>query len=172
MPPDSPRTARSKPACRSWPRMNSPMTRRATSVSMASSVGSSKAAGAVMAGGRPTRSRGRTASEPDRVWRLLPGRDVKSRLRERIAGQVTGEPRALVEDALELALLELQPLVAEQRQADPLAPDLGQRELGHEQALIEERRAEQRRPGRVDDLRAAPERDRLVHPDPVAEDDE
>ena len=34
MPPDSPRTSRSKPAWRSWPRMNSAMTRRATSVSM------------------------------------------------------------------------------------------------------------------------------------------
>ena len=43
MPPDSPSTARSKPAWRSWPRMNSAMTRRATSVSIASSAGSSKA---------------------------------------------------------------------------------------------------------------------------------
>ncbi len=48
MPPESPSTARSKPACRSCPRMNSSMIRRATSVSIASSVGSSNAAGAVI----------------------------------------------------------------------------------------------------------------------------
>ena len=42
MPPDSPSRARSKPAWRSWFRMKSTVTRRATSVSIASSGGSSK----------------------------------------------------------------------------------------------------------------------------------
>src|SRR5690349_10785947 len=107
MPPDSPRTARSKPACRSWPRMNSPMTRRATSVSIASSVGSSKAAGAVMACGRARRSRGGATAEADRVRLLLAGRDIETRLREGVARQVVAEAGALVDDPLELALLEL-----------------------------------------------------------------
>jgi hypothetical protein len=51
IPPDSPSTRRSKPACSSWPRMNSAMTRRATSVSIASSTGSSNGA---LGAGSPT----------------------------------------------------------------------------------------------------------------------
>ncbi len=54
----------------------------------------------------------------------------------------------------------------------PFASDVRQRDVDGEEALLEERRREERLAGRGDHLRAAPERDRLVDPDPVAEDDE
>ncbi len=56
--------------------------------------------------------------------------------------------------------------------ADPFAPDVGQVDVDHEQALVVERRREERGAGRGDDLGAAPERDRLLDADAVAEDDE
>ena len=84
----------------------------------------------------------------------------------------SARPARSRDDALQFADLELRPLVAQQRQADPLAPDVGRRDVREEHPLVVERGAEHRRAGRRDDLGAAPERDRLVHPDPVAEDHE
>ena len=82
------------------------------------------------------------------------------------------EPGPLVDEAAPLAGDEVGPLVAQQRQGDPLAPDVAEVHVREEQALVEQGRGEHGRPARADDLRAAPERDRLVDADPVAEDDE
>ena len=87
-------------------------------------------------------------------------------------GRVRGQPGALGDDPLQLAHVQLRALVAQQRQGDPLAPDVGGRDLDREQALVVERRREDGLAVRGDDLRPSPERDRLVDPDAVAEDDE
>ena len=108
IPPDSPTSARSKPAWRSWPRMNSPMTRRATSVSIASSVGSSNVA---LGHGRTRRDR---------------RRDVEPGLGALLGRRIGGQAGPLGDDPVELADLELGPLVAQQRQRDPRPPDLGE----------------------------------------------
>src|SRR6266511_2084354 len=63
------------------------------------------------------------------------------------------------------------PLLRDERQGDPLAADVPQVDVDREQALVPERRAEQRPARRRDDFRAAPEADRLIHADPIAEDD-
>jgi len=102
----------------------------------------------------------------------VPGRHVEAALGPRIARRVLGEAGSLGDDPLELADLQLRALVAQQRQRDPLTPDVGRRDLDLEQALVVERRPEHDGPGRSDDLRPAPERDRLVDPDAVAEHDE
>ena len=96
-------------------------------------------------------------------------REVQAGLRTRLARGVVGHPGALGDDPCQLAELELGPLVAQQRQPDPLAPDVGQGDVDGEQALVVHRRAQDRGPGRPDHLGAAPERDRLVDPDAVAE---
>ncbi len=76
------------------------------------------------------------------------------------------------QDPAQLAQVELGPLVAQQGQADPLAPHVAQLDVHRVQPLVEERRREERFAARGDHLRAAPEADRLVHADAVAEDGE
>ena len=136
--PTGPRTARSKPAWRSWPRMNSPMTRRATSVSIASSAGSSNGSA-----GRPP-----VTAVADRRRGTPIGRSIGSAGRRR-RGRGSA-PSSAVESGARPArsatirassrTCELRPLVAQQRQGDPLAADVGQRDVDHEQALVVERR--------------------------------
>ena len=178
IPPDSPSTRRSKPACSSWPRMNSAMTRRATSVSMASSDGSSKAASRRALGhGHAPRSRARGPRSPCVPNPIgSPGASAaatsKPGLGAGVGCRIGGQAGPLGDDPVQLADVQLGPLVAQQRQGDPLAADVGGRDLDREQALVVERRREDGLTARGDDLRAAPERDRLVDPDPVAEDDE
>ena len=160
--------------------MNSAMTRRATSVSMASSTGSSKGApgGRLRHGHAAAVQRGRGARSPP--WTPNPigsdgalgGMQVEAGLGAAFGGRVVGQTGPFGDDPAQLANLQLESLVAEQRQRDPLAPDVGQRDLDRVQPLVVERRAEDGPTARRDDLGAAPERDRLVDPDPVAEDDE
>ena len=123
MPPDRPSTARSKPAWRSWPRMNSPMTRRATSVSIASSVGSSNATGLVIAASRRRRPRP-GGSRSDAAPRS-PGATSRPGSAPGSLVVSCARPGPLGDDPAQLADLELRPLVAQQRQPDPLAPDVG-----------------------------------------------
>src|SRR5438034_3683659 len=185
IPPESASTQRSKPAWRSWPRMKPAMTLRATSVSIASSSGSSNR-------GRPAAStgRGRAAvmtrgSTPPRAQtdRLVGGalgtrigpwrrRDIEPRFRAGIRRRVGRQPGALGDDPSELARLQLEPLVAQERQGDALAPDVLEVHVDEVQPLVEERRREDRLARRRDDLRAAPERDGFVDPDPIDEDHE
>ena len=141
------------------------MIRRATSVSIASSVGSSKAGGSAVIEPASLRN-------PIGLRRPVARRDVEAGLGTGIAGRVAGQTGPLGDDPRQLADLELGALVAQQRQPDPLAPDVGGRDIDREQALVVERRREQRGAVRADDLGAAPERDRLVDPDAVAEDHE
>src|SRR3990170_252577 len=158
MPPDSPRSARSKPAWRSWARTNSPMMRRAVAESMASSSGNSKAA-PLVAGPRawdplimgPRASRASLSVRHRRRSRLLPG--------------------PLSDDLVELPHDHLRALVAEQRGGDALAAHLGRVDLGEEEALVVHGSLHDGGARGRDDLRAAPERDRLVHADAVDEDD-
>ena len=74
--------------------------------------------------------------EPDRLGRRLARRHVEARLGTRVGGRVVGQPGALGDDPAELADLELGPLVAEQRQRDPLAADVGGRDVDGEQPLV------------------------------------
>src|SRR3990172_4530631 len=97
--------------------------------------------------------------------------DVEARLRTRLGGRVAHLPGPLAHDPLELAQDDLRPLVAQQRRGDPLAAQVGQVHVHEVQPLVVERRPEARVPGRADDLRTAPEADRLVHADAVDEDD-
>ena len=163
-----PQDRRSKPAWRSWPRMNSPMTRRATSVSMASSVGSSKAGRAAAALTTPPRpgrnpmgcgvgSPGATSSPGS-----APGSLVVSRASPARSAMIRASSRTCSSGRSSRS--SGRPIRSRRMSAE--------RDVDGEQALVVERRAEQRRPVRRDDLRAAPERDRLVDADPVAEDDE
>jgi len=70
----------------------------------------------------------------------------------------------LRDDPRELPGQQVRPLVAEERQGDPLAADVVEDDVAQVQAFIEHRRAQDGLPGRGDDLRPAPERDRLVDP--------
>ena len=138
--------------------MNSAMTRRATSVSIASSVGSSNGASTAGAGARSApvtvMPLGRAAADA-RAWISKPigsdggsaGDEVETRLGAALGRRVVGQAGPLGHDPAQLADLELGPLVAQQRQRDPLAPDVGRGDVDREQALVVERRAEDR-PGR------------------------
>ncbi len=108
--------------------MNSTMTRRATSVSIASSAGSSNVA-------LVTCARSRRAD-----WR-----DVEAGLGAVVGGRIGRQAGPLGDDPVELADLELGPLVAQQRQRDPRPPDLAEVDVDRVQALVVERRAEDRR---------------------------
>ena len=133
--------------------MNSPMTRRATSVSIASSAGSSNAALVTVA-----------------AIEAADWRDVEAGLGARSSAvESSARPGPLGDDPLELADLELGPLVAQQRQRDPRAADLAEVDVDQVQALVVERGAEDGGPVGADDLGAAPEADRLLDPDPVDE---
>ena len=103
---------------------------------------------------------------------LRPAATSRPALRAWLGGGVRREPCPLGDDPAELARLQLEPLVAQQRQRDPLAPHLVQVDVDEVQVVVEERRREDRLAGRPDDLRAAPERHRLVDADPVHEHDE
>ena len=59
------------------------------------------------------------------------------------------QPGALGDDPVQLAQLELGSLVAQQRQPDALAPDVGDGDIDAEQALVVQRRAQERRSGRA-----------------------
>ena len=130
--------------------MNSAMTRRATSVSMASSAGSSN--GGRAGGGLGHRScaavqpvrRTLAVDAGTRSARTAPRPACRSKpgSAPALGGRVVGQAGPLGHDPAQLADLQLGPLVAEQRQGDPLAPDVGQRDLDREQPLVVERRAE------------------------------
>ena len=121
------------------------------------------------------RQRGHRAGllpEADRVRRPIARGDVEAGLGTGITRRVPGQTGPFGHDPRQLADLELGALVAQQRQPDPLAPDVGGGDIDREQALVVERRGEQGGAIGADDLRAAPERDRFVDPDAVAEDHE
>ena len=180
--PTGPRTARSNPAWRSWPRMNSLMTRRATSVSIASSSGSSNsgpappatAAGRVRSPVRAGRARrplalARTRSDAAAAARAP--RPVPPRRRRRRSVGVRPARSATIRDSSRTCELR----AARRAAAAARSARAGCRRgaiVDRVQPLVVERRAEDRRPVRPDDLGAAPERDRLVDADAVAEDHE
>ena len=110
---------------------------------------------------RPPRTR--------RLGRRLGGRHVQARLGPERGRRIDREARPLRHDALELAHLELGPLVTEQREREPFPSDVVEVHVHEVQPVVVQRRREHGRAGGRDDLRPAPERDRLVHPDPVAE---
>src|SRR5919107_4865613 len=155
--------------------MNWPMTRRATSVSIASSSGSSNrtdpspAATALMTTSGSSDDLG---SEPDRLPLRIARGGIEAGLRSGIGRGIGRQPRPLADDPAQLANLELRSLVAKERQRQPLAAEVGERNVDGVQPFLEKRRAEQRLAVRGDDLRAAPEGDRLVHAHAVAEDDD
>src|SRR5664280_215688 len=151
MPPESPTTARSKPACRSCARTKAVITRRAMPVSIARSGGSSNSESVGSPGGA------------DAIRSALSSRRGRR-------GAVLADPGPLGRIVAELARHELRPFVAQQRKADPLAPDGGELHVGEDERLLVERCLDDHVPGGPQDHRAAPERDRLVHPDPVTED--
>ena len=66
---------------------------------------------------------------------------------------------------------KLRSLVAQERQPDPLATDIGQRHVGDDEGLVVQRAFHDDVAGRAEDRGAAPEGDRLVHADAVAEHD-
>src|SRR6185369_4205553 len=76
-------------------------------------------------GGRRSSRRGAPPPrpKPDRLRGRLGG-DVEAWLGPRLRGRVGGEAGALGDDPAELARLELEALVAEQRQRDALATDV------------------------------------------------
>ena len=129
------------------------------------------------ASGHRTGPDGRTAARSlpartDRGRTPLRRRHVQSGLSRRIGRGVGRHPGPLGHDPGQLPGLQLGPFVAQERQRDPLAADVGRLDVHREQAFLVERGAEHRRAGRGDDLRAAPEGDRLVDADAVAEHDE
>ena len=107
--------------------MNSPITRRATFVSIASSSGSSNRALAVGRGEDARSPAAPPAAEPDRLAGGIARRDVEPGLGQVVGGRVGCQPGALGHDPGQLADLELGPLVAQERQGEPLARGLRQR---------------------------------------------
>src|SRR6185436_20974087 len=81
-------------------------------------------------------------AEPDRLANGIAGRDVEAGLRELVRGRVRGQASPLRDDPRQLADLELRPLVAEERQGESLAAEVGKRDVDGEQAFLEERGAE------------------------------
>ena len=168
MPPDSPRTARSKPAWRSWPRMNSAMTRRATSVSMASSAGSSNGHGRsrsarsfALIGRRPCADPGGASARPSS--RTRSGAAARSAGTTSRPGSASGSAvESAVNPARSATIRDSSrtwssgPLVAQQRQRDPFAPDVAGRDVDDEQALVVERGAEERAPRSARSPRSRP----------------
>ncbi len=126
--------------------MNSPMIWRATPVSMSSSSGSTYGAPAGAASVCQERS---SVGVSDR-------------------GSM---PALLAQHALELPQDELRPLVTQQRQCHAFATNVVEVDLSDVQPLLQQRRREAHLPGRIDDLRATPERDCLVDTDAVDEHD-
>src|SRR5439155_17544524 len=95
------------------------------------------------------------------MWITARGyRHVQPGLRIGIGGAVEAEAGSFGDDPLEFTDDELGTLVAEQRQRDPLPPQIAHRQLGNEEALVIERRREDRGPAGRDDFRPAPEADR------------
>ena len=58
-----------------------------------------------------------------------PGAHVETRLGAGVGRRVAGQAGPLGDDPRQLADLELGPLVAQQRQGEPLAPDVGERHV-------------------------------------------
>ena len=159
------RPARSRPGAAA-PRMNSAMMRRAASVSMASSAGSSKA-GAVPDRRRPCPSPSRGSSAIDVAI------DRAQARADRAPRRSGASAPALAHDPVELAQHHLRALVAQQRRRRCArgAARRGRcrRGTGPRRGAAPGRRVA---PDGADDLRAAPEADRLVDADPVDEDHE
>ena len=161
--------------------MNSPITRRATSVSIASSVGQLERRRRRLARARSRScaavqlARGALAGdpEPDRLRRRLRRMQVEARPRRRARRSCRPPGRPARRPAARSSRT-----CSSSRSSRSRGSAIRSRRtsasatVDHEQALVVERRAEDRSAVRRDDLRAAPERDRLVHPDAVAEDDE
>ena len=162
MPPDSPRTARSKPA---WPQLAPDELRRRPAarrrcrwpVRRAPRTRPGVVMGVPPAGG--SRWDGRAASPPPGRSRPAarfsccrrPGPPARPRSAPALGPGAPGAHRAAAAT----------PIRSRRMSAG--------RNVRVEQALVVERRAEDRRAFRGDDLGAAPERDRLVDPDPIAE---
>src|SRR5664280_2739758 len=110
-------SARAKPACRSCARTKAVITRRAMPVSIARSGGSSNS-GSV---GSP--------GDADAIRSAL-----SSRRGHR--GAVLADPGPLGHDPSQLARHELRPLVAQEREADALAPDAGKLHVREDERLL------------------------------------
>ena len=82
--------------------------------------------------------------EPDRPLERLARRHVEPGLGASSRRSSRGESGPLGDDPGQLADRPLRPLVAQQRQRDPLAAHVGERDVDDEQALLEQRRREQR----------------------------
>ena len=91
-------------------------------------VGQLERGRSAVAGGRRRSDIGAASSaEPDRLADRLAGRHVEARLGAGVGGRVGAPgPARSATIRRQLADLELGPLVAQQRQGDPLAPDVGQ----------------------------------------------
>ena len=103
----------------------------------------------------------RPASTRDAITPPSPGPDGNrarrpTRARPGRRRRIDRQAGPLGDDPLQLAHLQLRPLVAQQRQGDPLAPDVVEVDVDDEQALVVQRRREERLAGRRDDLRSRP----------------